>query len=168
MYRILLPVDTNHDRAEKQGSFVASLPIDPDDIEVVLAHALSEDVSRNRDETGVLALEALFDLQSLEDRGGRTRNRNTVPSEPTRPSVDRISSVRLVAELLDDAGYELTIRELDKPVDEGIVDLAESIEADLIVMGGRKRSPAGKVVFGSTTHAVMTGTEIPLTVTGGG
>ncbi|MEF8829643.1 MAG: universal stress protein [Haloarcula sp.] len=69
-------------------------------------------------------------------------------------------------EHLRDAGLAVEKRELYVPVAEGILDLAADIEADVIVMGGRKRSPAGKALFGSVTQSVILDATIPVTVVG--
>jgi nucleotide-binding universal stress UspA family protein len=44
-----------------------------------------------------------------------------------------------------------------------VVDIAEGYEADMIIVGGRKRSPAGKAVFGSVAQAVMLSAPGPVT-----
>jgi nucleotide-binding universal stress UspA family protein len=46
---------------------------------------------------------------------------------------------------------------------EVVVDLAEELDADLVVVGGRKRSPAGKAVFGSTAQEIMLESPCPVT-----
>ncbi|MCL9813648.1 universal stress protein [Natranaeroarchaeum aerophilus] len=53
-----------------------------------------------------------------------------------------------------------------KPAEE-IVRTAEEIDADQIVLGGRKQSPSRSAVFGSVTQSVIRSTERPVTVTGG-
>ena len=65
-------------------------------------------------------------------------------------------------------GFETSVRETGNPPAEGIVTLAEDVDADQIVTGGRKRSPAGKAIFGSVTQSVLLDTDRPVTVTGGG
>ena len=79
----------------------------------------------------------------------------------------RVRTVKQADDRLTEAGVETSVRETTPPVEDGIVRLAEEIEADQIVMGGHKRSPAGKAIFGSVTQSVLLETDRPVTVTGG-
>ena len=88
------------------------------------------------------------------------------PAEIQNPQ--RVETVKRAREILSEAGIETGVRETTPPPEEGIVRLAETIDADQIVMGGRKRSPAGKAIFGSVTQSVLLDTDRPVTVTGGG
>ncbi len=47
-----------------------------------------------------------------------------------------------------------------------IVSYAGEIEADLISLAGRKRSPAGKAIFGSVSQAVFLNADRPVLLTG--
>ncbi len=47
-----------------------------------------------------------------------------------------------------------------------ILDYTDDLEPDSIALGGRKRSPAGKILFGSVTMDVLRNTEIPVVVAG--
>jgi len=87
-----------------------------------------------------------------------------LPEPMATPS--RVRAVREARDDLQDAGISTEIREADVPPAEGIRELAEDIDADLIAMGGRKRSPAGKVLFGSVTQSVLLNTNRAVAVTG--
>ena len=76
---------------------------------------------------------------------------------------DRIDTVRRAKETLSDAGVSTKTQTLSSPPKDGIISLAESESIDEIVMGGRKRSPTGKAVFGSTAQHVMLNSPSPVT-----
>ena len=45
---------------------------------------------------------------------------------------------------------------------EVIVEMAEGLDARYVVVGGRRRSPVGKAVFGSTTQTVLLEADAPV------
>ncbi|MFB6266067.1 MAG: universal stress protein [Halodesulfurarchaeum sp.] len=133
MYRVLLPVDTDVDRAVSQAEFVADLPVREGSVEADVAHAFTEeerDVPRT--------------LQQLE----------------------RVESVRRALEVLEDSGVETGTIGLSTPVKAAIIERAETDDFDLIVMGGRKRSPAKKALLGSVAQATILNAPVPVAVTG--
>jgi nucleotide-binding universal stress UspA family protein len=64
---------------------------------------------------------------------------------------------------------EVEIREVSRVGDPAteILATAQEEEIDHIVLGGRKRSPLGSLLFGSVSQAVVLDAERPVTITGG-
>jgi len=81
---------------------------------------------------------------------------------------DRVESVKQLRETLEADDIEVNAAEIGQPPADEILALADDIDADLIVLGGRKQSPVGKIVFGSVSQEVMLNTDRPVVVTGGG
>lgn len=54
-----------------------------------------------------------------------------------------------------------TVGRVGSPTEE-IVDVAEELDARYIVVGGRKRSPAGKAIFGSVSQSILLSSDRPV------
>ncbi len=65
---------------------------------------------------------------------------------------------------LADAGvdHELRVLESGHDASDQLVDLAEEIAADLIVIGLRRRSPVGKLILGSNAQRVLLDAPCPV------
>ena len=78
-------------------------------------------------------------------------------------AVQRLALALSHHEETDDVAIE--IRGLvAEDVGSAITDFADEVGADRIVVGGRRRSPVGKAVFGSTAQAIMLAASCPVTL----
>lgn len=78
---------------------------------------------------------------------------------PEGASVDQVASVRRAREILTDADVEVRLAERSGDPAAEILEEATERDANAICLAGRKRSPAGKAVFGSVTQNVILETE---------
>jgi nucleotide-binding universal stress UspA family protein len=74
---------------------------------------------------------------------------------------------RVAHDRLQEAG--IAVEQVSRTGDPAaeILAVAEEVDADGIVLGGRKRSPARSLLFGSVTQAVLLDADRPVSVTGG-
>jgi nucleotide-binding universal stress UspA family protein len=77
--------------------------------------------------------------------------------------LQRHETVLRYEELFDEAGVDWEVRGIVGDVSSGIVELAASTDADRVVVSGRRRSPTGKAVFGSTAQDVLLNAPCPVT-----
>lgn len=140
MYRVLLAVDADEERARRAAESVAALPGGPDDLDVVVLNVFEE-----------------FDVADGE--GGRVR------SAELFDETDLPASVSAALGVLEASGIEPETRREHGDPAERIVAAAEEMDADCIALTGRRRSPAGKVLFGSVAQSVLLSAECPALVT---
>lgn len=85
-----------------------------------------------------------------------------VGENPNGASVHRVASIRRARERLEDAGVDIELAESSGDPAEAIVGTARERGVDLIVVAGRKRSPAGKAVLGSVSQSVLLTADRPV------
>ncbi|MEM4781516.1 MAG: universal stress protein [Halalkalicoccus sp.] len=85
---------------------------------------------------------------------------------PAGASIGQIEAARTANEILTEAGVDVVMDETSGDPAEMILRYADEHDVDLVCLGGRKRSPAGKALFGSVTQDVILGTEKPVVVCG--
>jgi len=83
---------------------------------------------------------------------------------PAGASVAQVGPVKHLQDMLEDAGVEVELEEAGASPAEAITAFADKEDADLVVVAGRKRTPTGKVLFGSVTQGVILGTTKPVLV----
>lgn len=86
-------------------------------------------------------------------------------AESTSPT--QITAGRQVQDYLHQHGVAVETMSTSGDPPTAILDAATQTDADQIVLGGRKRSPLGSLLFGSVSQAVMLDAEIPVMITGG-
>lgn len=85
---------------------------------------------------------------------------------PEGASATQLGAVRRARERLESEGFDVTVDEASGDPAEALLELAAAGDADLLVLAGRKRSPAGKALFGSVTQEVILTTDRPVLVCG--
>jgi nucleotide-binding universal stress UspA family protein len=83
---------------------------------------------------------------------------------PEGASVTQVESIHRAQEVLESADVTVELREGSGDPAESIVSVAQDLDVDAICVAGRKRSPAGKVLFGSVSQAVILNTERPVLI----
>lgn len=78
---------------------------------------------------------------------------------------ERVNAVTEAVALLEEAGIDVETRGAAGDTAETVLRVAEEVDADGIFVGGPKRSPAGKALFGSVTQEIVLNAGRPVTVT---
>lgn len=139
MYHVLLPADANTERALAAADAVTALPHAADAVRVTILNVQEE-------------------VEILDTEGGR------VSSAEWYDETDFPESVEEARGRLADAGISVETRREHAAPAEAIVETARELDAELIVMAGRKRTPAGKVLFGSVTQSVLLDSPVPVAI----
>lgn len=142
---IVLAADGGDENLSDRLAATAADIADPSNARIVLAHVFDDD----------------------EYESARTQLNFADESEVT-PSViaERKATVRNLGDALAGTDIEVTAHgRLSNGASRGqqLVELADEVDADMVVLGGRDRSPAGKALFGSTAQEVMLESSCPVT-----
>ncbi|WP_129116031.1 universal stress protein [Halegenticoccus tardaugens] len=74
----------------------------------------------------------------------------------------KLKSVIETTTRLEEAGFVVNVRQSSGDATRKILDAADELDADVISIAGRKRSPTGKALFGSVTQDVILKSERPV------
>lgn len=106
--------------------------------------------------------ETVIDLFDTEDIQAHLLH--VFEDNPEGASVGQLAAVRRAKERLEAAGIETVLVEESGDPIETVIQCADDLDADAICIAGRKRSPAGKLMFGSVSQSVILNTERPVLV----
>lgn len=81
---------------------------------------------------------------------------------PEGASVHQIEAVRAAQEHLSEAGIDVSLDEASGDPVEETLDYATEQDVDLICLAGRKRTAAGKLLFGSVSQSVLLESDRPV------
>ncbi|GAA0243243.1 universal stress protein [Haladaptatus pallidirubidus] len=73
-----------------------------------------------------------------------------------------LKSVTYATETLVEAGFDVEVIQSSGDAVQNILDTVVDVEADMISIAGRKRSPTGKALFGSIAQQVTLRSELPV------
>jgi nucleotide-binding universal stress UspA family protein len=138
MYRVLVPVDSEAESGKRSVRAIESMP-GASEFAVTLLHVFEE-------------------FEAFDDSSG------TISSEQFYDPSDVTASVREAEASLEELGIDCEVRMEHGDPGETIIEVVDDLDADQIVMSGRKRTPVGKVLIGSVTQAVVLNAGIPVTV----
>ena len=142
MYHVLVPVDDDEQRVDRQLETLRELP-GRDELEATVMHVFQE-IDTMPDEAGPRVIESINeDLQELRD---------------APETFDR------AAEAIEDMGIPVAVATAQGDAVDGITEVATERGADAILVAGRRRSPVGKAVFGSVTQGVILQSDRPVIV----
>lgn len=138
MYRVLIPVDRNVERSMNQSEYVTSLPGDSAEIEATV-------------------------LFVFVDKSGDDVPFDTV--DPGNWEPEDVDSVVAVRDHLEDHGVDVETRleESDSPA-HAIVSVADELDVNEIVMGGRQREGVS-ALLGSVSRDVQLSSGRPVSIT---
>lgn len=122
--------------------------------------ALDDDLSQARAQ--ITAVESMVETAD----GAEAYLLHVFDNNPEGASVKQVEAVRETKDRLEAAGVTVELLESSGDPAGEILRYAEEYDVDQICVGGRKRTPAGKALFGSVTQDVVLGTHCPVLVCG--
>lgn len=104
--------------------------------------------------------QAIMQAEAVSELPGQDEIRVTAyhcfdDDNPSGASATQVAGVKRVMEHFEDTGVEVEVEESSGDAPSEIVETATELGADAICVGGRRRSPAGKALFGSVSQAVL-------------
>jgi nucleotide-binding universal stress UspA family protein len=142
MDTIVVPV-AHHNRWNRQVANIAAEVEDVSDTRALVVYRFSDDL-----ESTIENLDVDRETADMDELAARK------------------SGVTEVVETLGERGMSCSVRGVETAEEKGeeLLNLVNSEEADRIYMYSRKRSPAGKAIFGSGLQTVLFNSSVPVVV----
>lgn len=138
------------------------------DTDLVVLHVMPQDVfeefqesATGKDHTISLSGQLSYGAGSYGSSGGSgsSKSRTYTVENGERTAAD--TAEETVEGTLDEYEDVIFQGRVGEPVTE-LLDEADRRDAQYVVVGGRKRSPAGKALFGSKTQSILLNSERPV------
>jgi len=141
---VMLAVGTEDEERTERLAEEAIAVAKPAGAEVVLTHVFTDE----------------------EFDGVKTRLGVDETSEGSTPDAvaERHTTTRALSKALTEAGVSHSVRGAVGDHADEVVEAAARVGADRVVVGGRRRSPTGKAVFGSVAQEVLLSSPCPVTL----
>ena len=108
---------------------------------------------------------SLHVVHTLSEADFRDLERASYETSGTALDMEQIESVAttIAREATSNAGVEAdeVVGLVGKP-SQRVIEYAADVDADYLVVGGRKRSSVGKVLFGSVTQSILLNADCPV------
>jgi nucleotide-binding universal stress UspA family protein len=142
MRQVLMPVDSDPDRLDGQLDTLREV-FGQDEVAVTVLY-VHEEIDTIPDEAGDNVIESI--------------NENIEALQGVPETIERAATT------LEGEGIPVEARTTSGDPESAILDVAEDVAADVILIATRDRSPVGKAVFGSVTQGVILEGDRPVLV----
>jgi nucleotide-binding universal stress UspA family protein len=142
MRQVLMPVDSDPDRLDGQLDTLRGV-FGQDEVAVTVLY-VHEEIDTIPDEAGDNVIESI--------------NENIEALQGVPETIERAATT------LEGEGIPVEARTTSGDPESAILDAAEDVAADVILIATRDRSPVGKAVFGSVTQGVILEGDRPVLV----
>lgn len=144
MYTVLVPIDDDETRVRTQIEAIIEFPDVADAMAVELLHVRKE----------LEFVDADDDVQIGE-----------IETDVEAEDVENLpETVSMAIDELTGADVDVTVTVATGNPAAAIVDVAEQLDVDELVVGARRQSPVGKVLFGSVAQSVILDVDRPVKV----
>ena len=103
-------------------------------------------------------------VRECQQRSARLVVVSSVTGGPGNELYEQRDAIARLMEEVAQAGMEMDVREYARGNDPAtdLLEVAEEVNADLIVIGLRRRSPVGKLLLGSNAQKILLEASIPV------